>query len=161
VIGDEGHWRGHQVKWNLAGAVGKVFQAKGLDAILERRASLKGAIDDCPLANLAAAVFPVERGVHQQIENKETLAALWRSPKDGKTYARDNPLDEIRGFPVDLNLVERHQLEALGSRRGRAIRHIVKWDIRGRIVAFSANGAGAAFRPYVAPVTPLTRGEFL
>ena len=76
MIGNEGHWRGHQVKRNRARIFGKLSLAEGFDAILERRTSLKGAIDDGALAHPPPAVVPADRGVHKEIEHEKRLAAF-------------------------------------------------------------------------------------
>jgi hypothetical protein len=106
---------------DFANVFSQLRLAKSLDAVFERRAAFKRAIDNRALANLPIAKFPAERDMHHQVDNEKRLPTFWWSPEHAKADARDNALDEICRSCVEHDLVEGQEFEALMSPRVTAI----------------------------------------
>src|SRR6185436_5816470 len=83
-----------------------------VDARAKACTAFERQIDDGALSYLAPAIRPAQRNVHGEIEGKEALAALRRSPDHRETMARDQPFNQVVRCSRTFDVVEFFKPEA-------------------------------------------------
>src|SRR5208283_1686977 len=107
------------MEWDFNDIIGKSILPESFDAVLERGAPLKGAVDYGTLVNLPAAIIPAKSDMHYHVIDEKRLPTFGRAPNHGKADARDYALDEICRGRVDFDLIEGDELETLRRARVR------------------------------------------
>jgi len=88
------------------------MSAEGFEAVVDAAFAFAGDIEHGAAFDVALAVFPCERDMHNQIDHEKGLAAFRRSPHHDEGFLGEDAVDDIEGLIGGFDVPEADKREA-------------------------------------------------